>query len=136
MMTDLDKETVDFTPNYDGNTEEPTVLPRRSRTCSSTAPRIAVGMQPRAAAQLREVVDACIWLNRDTHSRCRGAAHARRQASQPDQAGAAPDFPTGGYIIGRQGAVEAYMTARLDHDAREDRDRDQQEGRSPVDHRH
>jgi DNA gyrase subunit A len=115
MMTDLDKETVDFTPNYDETTEEPTVLPAPfPNLLVNGSAGIAVGMATNVPPHnLREVVDACIWLIENTHF-----ADASAPLSRADKLRnlirlvPAPDFPTGGYIIGRQGAVEAYMTGR------------------------
>jgi DNA gyrase subunit A len=115
MMADLDKETVDFTPNYDETTEEPTVLPTPfPNLLVNGSAGIAVGMATNVPPHnMREVVDACIWLIENTHF-----ADASAPLSRLDKLRnlirivPAPDFPTGGYIIGRQGAVEAYMTGR------------------------
>ena len=115
MMTDLDKETVDFTPNYDETTEEPTVLPAPfPNLLVNGSAGIAVGMATNVPPHnMREVVDACIWLIEHTHF-----ADASAPLSRADKLRnlirlvPAPDFPTGGYIIGRHGAVEAYMTGR------------------------
>ena len=150
MMTDLDKETVDFTPNYDETSEEPTVLPAPfPNLLVNGSAGIAVGMATNVPPHnLREVIDACIWLIENTHLRPSGSvsgAEPGGDASQasdaggvaPDAAGVgqdfspaapapsradklrnlirlvpAPDFPTGGFIVGRQGAVQAYMTGR------------------------
>src|SRR6516162_11818941 len=64
MMTDLDKETVDFAPNYDETTEEPTVLPSPfPNLLVNGSAGIAVGMATNVPPHnLREVVDACVWL--------------------------------------------------------------------------
>ena len=115
MMTDLDKETVDFTPNYDETTEEPTVLPAPfPNLLVNGSAGIAVGMATNVPPHnLREVVDACIWLIENTHFA--GAAAPLTRAEKLRnliRLVPAPDFPTGGYIIGRHGAVEAYMTGR------------------------
>ncbi len=115
MMADLDKETVDFTPNYDETTEEPTVLPTPfPNLLVNGSAGIAVGMATNVPPHnMREVVDACIWLIENTHF-----ADASAPLSRLDKLRnlirivPAPDFPTGGYIIGRQGSVEAYMTGR------------------------
>src|SRR5215212_223261 len=115
MMTDLDKETVDFTPNYDETTEEPTVLPAPfPNLLVNGSAGIAVGMATNVPPHnLREVVDACIWLVENTQ-----LANADVPLSRAEKLRnlirlvPAPDFPTGGYIIGRRGAVEAYMTGR------------------------
>jgi DNA gyrase subunit A len=123
MMTDLDKETVDFTPNYDETTEEPTVLPAPfPNLLVNGSAGIAVGMATNVPPHnLREVIDGCIWLIDNTH--LRSAAGTDASAAAPPLTRAeklrnlirfipAPDFPTAGQIVGRQGAVQAYMTGR------------------------
>ena len=123
MMSDLDNETVDFTPNYDETTEEPTVLPAPfPNLLVNGSTGIAVGMATNVPPHnLREVIDACIWLIENTHLRQAGIAEPG--AGEPYLTRAeklrnlirlvpAPDFPTGGFIVGRQGAVQAYMTGR------------------------
>ncbi|HEY2151764.1 MAG TPA: DNA gyrase subunit A [Vicinamibacterales bacterium] len=115
MMTDLDKETVDFTPNYDETTEEPTVLPAPfPNLLVNGSAGIAVGMATNVPPHnLREVVDACIWLIDNTYFADPGTTVTRADKLRNlIRLVPAPDFPTGGYIIGRQGSVEAYMTGR------------------------
>jgi DNA gyrase subunit A len=115
MMTDLDKETVDFTPNYDETTEEPTVLPAPfPNLLVNGSAGIAVGMATNVPPHnLREVVDACIWLIENTYFAEAGTTITRAEKLRNlIRLVPAPDFPTGGYIIGRQGSVEAYMTGR------------------------
>ncbi|HMB80553.1 MAG TPA: DNA gyrase subunit A, partial [Vicinamibacterales bacterium] len=115
MMTDLDKETVDFTPNYDETTEEPTVLPAPfPNLLVNGSAGIAVGMATNVPPHnMREVVDACIWLIENTHFAAAGTPLTRAEKLRNlIRLVPAPDFPTGGYIIGRQGSVEAYMTGR------------------------
>ena len=115
MMTDLDKETVDFTPNYDETTEEPTVLPSPfPNLLVNGSAGIAVGMATNVPPHnLREVIDACIWLIENTHFADAAAPLPRvEKLRHLIRLVPAPDFPTGGYIIGRHGAVEAYMTGR------------------------
>src|SRR4051794_38807765 len=117
MMADLDKETVDFVPNYDETTEEPTVLPAPfPNLLVNGSAGIAVGMATNVPPHnLREVIDACIWLIENTHfADARGAEPLTRADKLRNliRLVPAPDFPTGGYIIGRRGAVEAYMTGR------------------------
>src|SRR6266481_4819527 len=115
MMTDLDKETVDFTPNYDETTEEPTVLPAPfPNLLVNGSAGIAVGMATNVPPHnLREVIDGCIWLIENTHLKQDDVVVTRNDKLRnlilivP-----APDFPTGGQIVGRQGAVQAYMTGR------------------------
>ncbi len=115
MMTDLDKETVDFTPNYDETTEEPSVLPAPfPNLLVNGSAGIAVGMATNVPPHnLREVVDACVWLIENTYFAEAGATITRAEKLRNlIRLVPAPDFPTGGYIIGRQGSVEAYMTGR------------------------
>ena len=114
MMTDLDKETVDFTPNYDETTEEPTVLPAPfPNLLVNGSAGIAVGMATNVPPHnMREVVDACIWLIEHTHFAAAAPLSRAERLRNLIRLVPAPDFPTGGYIIGRQGAVEAYMTGR------------------------
>ncbi|HEY1912057.1 MAG TPA: DNA gyrase subunit A [Vicinamibacterales bacterium] len=115
MMTDLDKETVDFIPNYDETTEEPTVLPAPfPNLLVNGSAGIAVGMATNVPPHnLREVVDACIWLIDNTYFADPGTTVTRADKLRNlIRLVPAPDFPTGGYIIGRQGSVEAYMTGR------------------------
>jgi DNA gyrase subunit A len=115
MMTDLDKETVDYIPNYDETTEEPTVLPAPfPNLLVNGSAGIAVGMATNVPPHnLREVVDACIWLVETTQLGDAEATLSRAEKLRNlIRLVPAPDFPTGGYIIGRRGAVEAYMTGR------------------------
>jgi DNA gyrase subunit A len=108
MMADLDRETVDFTPNYDETTEEPTVLPSPfPNLLVNGSAGIAVGMATNIPPHnLREVIDAVIWLidNRDE------TAAAKRQKLLELVPG--PDLPTGGFIVGRRGIETAYATGR------------------------
>jgi DNA gyrase subunit A len=122
MMTDLDKETVDFVPNYDETTEEPTVLPTPfPNLLVNGSAGIAVGMATNIPPHnLREVIDACIWLVEHTH------LHAAQDAAGSDEPVLTrseklkqliklvpgPDFPTAGYIVGRAGVLQAYTTGR------------------------
>jgi DNA gyrase subunit A len=117
MMTDLDKETVDFAPNYDETTEEPTVLPAPfPNLLVNGSAGIAVGMATNVPPHnLREVIDGCIWLVENTRLRSAGdeAAPTRgEKLKQLIKLIPGPDFPTGGYIVGRSGIVQAYSTGR------------------------
>lgn len=108
MMTDLDKETVDFVPNYDETTEEPTVLPTTfPNLLVNGSAGIAVGMATNIPPHnMREVIDGVI------------AAIEQRAQSKAERMKAVlrtipgPDFPTGGYIVGRTGIFQAYTTGR------------------------
>src|SRR6476619_4970371 len=115
MMTDLDRETVDFAPNYDETTEEPTVLPAPfPNLLVNGSAGIAVGMATNVPPHnLREVIDGCIWLIESTHF-----AEAGTRLTTGEKLRnlirliPAPDLPTAGLIVGRQGAVQAYTTGR------------------------
>jgi DNA gyrase subunit A len=115
MMADLDKETVDYVPNYDETTEEPTVLPAPfPNLLVNGSAGIAVGMATNVPPHnLKEVIDGCVWLIENTHF-----AEPSARPSTADKLRAlirmipAPDFPTAGQIVGRQGAVQAYTTGR------------------------
>lgn len=117
MMADLDKETVDFVPNYDETTEEPTVLPAPfPNLLVNGSVGIAVGMATNIPPHnLREVVDAAIWLVEQRQREQAGAeppmsADAKLKALLKIVPG--PDFPTAGLIVGRTGIVQAYRTGR------------------------
>ena len=115
MMTDLDKETVDFTPNYDETTEEPTVLPTPfPNLLVNGSAGIAVGMATNVPPHnLREVLDGCIWLINNTHLKQDDEVVTRvEKLRNLIRLIPAPDFPTAGYIVGRAGAQQAYMTGR------------------------
>ncbi|PYR63650.1 MAG: DNA gyrase subunit A [Acidobacteria bacterium] len=117
MMTDLDKETVDFVPNYDERSEEPTVLPTPfPNLLVNGSAGIAVGMATNVPPHnLREVVDGCIWLIENTHlASAEDAATVSRgeKVKQLLRLIPGPDFPTAGYIVGRQGIIQAYTTGR------------------------
>jgi DNA gyrase subunit A len=108
MMADLEKETVDFVPNYDETTEEPTVLPAPiPNLLVNGSVGIAVGMATNIPPHnLREVVDGVIWLI-EHPDESPDAAFRSLMKILPG-----PDFPTGGLIVGRAGVVQAYRTGR------------------------
>src|SRR5688500_3616599 len=102
-MSDLDKETVDFVPNYDETTEEPTVLPTTfPNLLVNGSSGIAVGMATNVPPHnMREVIDGILAVIEH-----RGQPKdARTRALLKTVAG--PDFPTGGFIVGRQGIFQA-----------------------------
>ena len=108
VMTDLDKETVDFVPNYDESTEEPTVLPAPfPNLLVNGSSGIAVGMATNIPPHnLREIIDGVVWvIEHGTEMR-----EAKAQALLRIIRG--PDFPTGGFIVGRDGIRSAYRTGR------------------------
>ncbi len=119
MMGDLDRETVDFVPNFDETTEEPTVLPTTyPNLLVNGSTGIAVGMATNIPPHnMREVIDGVLALielktkRTDTLDRTDGPPRdARIRAALKAIPG--PDFPTGGSIIGRQGIFNAYTTGR------------------------
>jgi len=117
MMTDLDNETVDFVPNYDETTEEPTVLPSPfPNLLVNGSAGIAVGMATNVPPHnLREVIDGCIWLVENTHLRPADAEEVITRGEKLKQLIKlipGPDFPTAGYIVGRAGILQAYSTGR------------------------
>jgi DNA gyrase subunit A len=112
MMTDLDKETVDFVPNYDETTEEPSVLPAPfPNLLVNGSAGIAVGMATNIPPHnLREVIEAVIWTVESTYQDTPPSAAERQRKLLELVPG--PDFPTGGYIVGRSGVQQAYLTGR------------------------
>lgn len=104
MLADLDKDTVDFIPNYDDSLEEPLVLPSRfPALLVNGSSGIAVGMATNIPPHnLREVADALIAVIEDPD-----IDTGDLLAILPG-----PDFPTGGIIYGKSGIVEAYRTGR------------------------
>ena len=104
MLADIDKETVDFAPNYDGSEKEPTVLPARlPNLLVNGSAGIAVGMATNIPPHnLNEVVDACLHLLHSPE-----ASLDELMAIIP-----APDFPTAGIIYGLNGVREGYRTGR------------------------
>ena len=104
MLRDIDEETVDFIPNYDGYEEEPVALPSRfPNLLANGATGIAVGMATNIPPHnLGELIDATIALIDDPSL----------TAVDLMQYVPAPDFPTGGLILGQEGAYEAFTTGR------------------------
>ncbi|MDH4225876.1 MAG: DNA gyrase subunit A, partial [Deltaproteobacteria bacterium] len=105
MLLDIDKDTVDFQPNYDESLNEPKVLPSRiPGLLLNGSTGIAVGMACNIPPHnLTEVCDSFLYYidNRDT------CAATDLMEMMPG-----PDFPTGGYIMGNAGILEAYATGR------------------------
>jgi DNA gyrase subunit A len=104
ILADIDEDTVDFQPNYDGNEREPVVLPARfPNLLVNGAGGIAVGMATNIPPHnLGEVVDACIALIEDP----------ALSIEDLIKIVPGPDFPTGGIILGRAGIHSAYHTGR------------------------
>jgi len=116
MQADLDKETVDFAPNYDETTEEPTVLPAPfPNLLVNGAAGIAVGMATNVPPHnLREVIEGCVWYIEHTQLAAadQGPVSRSEKLKQLIRLIPGPDFPTGGFIIGRGGIAQAYTTGR------------------------
>ncbi|MFN8148284.1 MAG: DNA gyrase subunit A [Candidatus Nanopelagicales bacterium] len=108
MVRDIDEETVDFTPNYDGRTQEPVILPSRfPNLLVNGSAGIAVGMATNIPPHnLGEVAEGVQW------------SLANPEATREELLAAllervkGPDFPTGGLIVGRKGIEDAYRTGR------------------------
>jgi len=108
LMEDLDKDTVDFRPNFDETTEEPTVFPAPfPNLLVNGSTGIAVGMATNIPPHnMREVIDGVLTVI------------ARRRAPREEKVRAllqvvpGPDFPSGGTIVGRAGIVKAYLDGR------------------------
>ncbi|PKO62808.1 MAG: DNA gyrase subunit A, partial [Betaproteobacteria bacterium HGW-Betaproteobacteria-18] len=104
LLADLDKETVDFGPNYDGSEKEPLVLPTRlPNLLVNGSGGIAVGMATNIPPHnLNEVVDACLHLLRNPEA----------SIDELMEIIPAPDFPTAGIIYGINGVKDGYRTGR------------------------
>jgi DNA gyrase subunit A len=104
LLADIEKETVDFSPNFDETEQEPVVLPTRiPNLLVNGASGIAVGMATNIPPHnLKEIIDATILLL------------DKPEAALKDvmKLVPGPDFPTGGYIAGREGIAQAYRTGR------------------------
>ncbi|WP_240641277.1 DNA gyrase subunit A [Nocardioides ferulae] len=108
MVRDIDKDTVDFQPNYDGRSQEPIVLPSRiPNLLVNGSAGIAVGMATNIPPHnLREVADGAIWSLEHpdaTREELQDALIERIKG---------PDFPNGALIVGHQGIEQAYRTGR------------------------
>jgi len=104
LLADIDKETVDFGPNYDDSQEEPTILPARfPNLLVNGASGIAVGMATNIPPHnLTEIINATVHL----------VEHPSATVADLMQFVTGPDFPTGGYIRGYDGIKKGYETGR------------------------
>ena len=104
LLADIEKETVDFVPNFDESTQEPTVLPTKiPNLLVNGSSGIAVGMATNIPPHnLKETVEAAILLIENPETTLK----------QVMKLVPGPDFPTGGYIYGRDGIEQAYKTGR------------------------
>ncbi|MFR0574341.1 DNA gyrase subunit A [Bifidobacterium boum] len=108
MVRDIDKDTVDFVPNYDGKTQEPTVLPSRfPNLLVNGSAGIAVGMATNIPPHnLREVADGVHWALDHPDASREELLNALIERIK------GPDFPTGATILGHKGIEQAYRTGR------------------------
>ena len=108
MVRDIDEETVDFAPNYDGRTLEPVVLPSRfPNLLVNGSAGIAVGMATNIPPHnLREVAAGVQWMLQNPEASREEALEALIERVS------GPDFPTGGLIVGRRGVEDALRTGR------------------------
>ena len=104
LLADIEENTVDLMPNYDGTTEEPTVLPARfPNLLVNGSQGIAVGMATSIPPHnLGEIIDATLHLVDNPEATVKDLMKFVK----------GPDFPTGGLILGRDGITEAYKTGR------------------------
>ena len=104
FLEDIDKDTVDFTDNFDGTTKEPTVLPSRiPNLLVNGSDGIAVGMATKIPPHnLGEIVDGCLAIVKNPKVELKDLMKIVN----------GPDFPTGAFIDGRDGIVSAYQTGR------------------------
>ena len=104
LLADIDQETVDFGPNYDGSEQEPLLLPSRlPNLLVNGSSGIAVGMATNIPPHnLQEVVDGCLYCLRNPNC----------TVDELIELIPAPDFPTGGIIYGMSGVREGYRTGR------------------------
>jgi len=104
LLADIDKQTVDFTPNYDGSLNEPTILPAKiPNLLINGSSGIAVGMATNIPPHnLKEVIEATIAVIQNPNL----------SVEELIRIIPGPDFPTGGFILGRGGIREAYLTGK------------------------
>src|SRR5690348_2079336 len=104
MLADIEKETVNFLPNFDESTQEPVVLPTRiPNLLVNGSSGIAVGMATNIPPHnLKEIIEATVMLIEDPETNLKKVLKVVP----------GPDFPTGGYIYGREGIEQAYKTGR------------------------
>ncbi|WP_024786929.1 DNA gyrase subunit A [Lebetimonas sp. JH369] len=104
LLKDIDKDTVDFIPNYDGSEKEPVVLPARfPNLLVNGSSGIAVGMATNIPPHnLSELIDALIYMIDNKNAKLEDILKFVK----------GPDFPTGGTIFGKSGIIEAYKTGR------------------------
>jgi len=114
LMDDLDKETVDYQPNFDETTNEPTVLPAPyPNLLVNGSTGIAVGMATNIPPHnLGEVIDGVVWFIENTLMNPGTQISKEQKLKELIRLIPGPDFPTGGLIIGRRGILDAYIHGR------------------------
>ena len=114
LMEDLDKNTVDFVPNFDETTTEPTVFPATyPNLLVNGSTGIAVGMATNIPPHnLGEVIDGVIWIIENTLMSSAATYTRDQKLKELIKLIPGPDFPTGGMIVGKRGIHEAYVTGR------------------------
>ncbi|MEW6764719.1 MAG: DNA gyrase subunit A [Pseudomonadota bacterium] len=126
LQADIDKDTVDFVPNYDGSEREPAVFPTRfPNLLVNGSAGIAVGMATNIPPHnLGEIIDACVALVDD----------ANIEGERLLELVPGPDFPTAGIIFGAEGIREAYLTGRgrIQVRARAHIEEDERTGRQTI----
>ena len=107
MVRDIDEDTVDFTPNYDGRSQEPVILPARfPNLLVNGSAGIAVGMATNIPPHnLREINEGVQWALQNPDA-------TREELLDAARAGQGPDFPMGALIVGNQGIEQMYRTGR------------------------
>lgn len=128
MVRDIDEDTVDFQDNYDGRTEEPTILPSRfPNLLANGSVGIAVGMATNIPPHnLREISDAATWHLSNPDATDEELLEACMERIK------GPDFPTGAQILGSRGITDAYRTGRGSITMRAVVDVEEQGGRTAL----
>jgi DNA gyrase subunit A len=114
LMEDLDKNTVDYVPNFDETTTEPTVFPATyPNLLVNGSTGIAVGMATNIPPHnLGEVIDGVVWIIENTLMSSATTYTRDQKLKELIKLIPGPDFPTGGMIVGKRGIHEAYVTGR------------------------
>ena len=114
LMEDLDKNTVDYVPNFDETTTEPTVFPATyPNLLVNGSTGIAVGMATNIPPHnLGEVIDGVIWIIENTLMSDSATYSREQKLKELIRLIPGPDFPTGGMIVGKRGIHEASLTGR------------------------
>src|SRR5919109_616512 len=135
LLADIDKDTVDFQPNYDDSTTEPSVLPARfPNLLVNGSAGIAVGMATNIPPHnLGEVIESCIWLIDHPNAQLRDLLDPKLGGTLPGGI-QGPDFPTGGIVMGVAPIRALYETGRgiLRMRAKVDVETDKKTGRDTI----